>query len=52
MVQRNTILISLLCILIFVGLFQTQYPRIYEGFTNDSYETKLILVTIPQMLSI
>lgn len=43
MIKRSVVIISLLCIVLFVGLFQVQYPTIYEGFTesNQPSETNL-----------
>ena len=38
--SRNCLLIIFLCVIIFVGFFQTQYPNLYESFSNNDYATR------------
>ena len=38
--SRNCLLIIFLCVLLFIGLFQTQYPSLYESFSNNDYQSR------------
>ena len=38
--SRNYLLIIFLCVILFIGVFQTQYPSLYESFSNNDYQTR------------
>ena len=38
--QLSPVLLIALAIGLFIGIFQTQYPSLYESFSNNDYETR------------